>query len=165
MSLTLKAVVKNTALTLIAVNGKTSTLEVKQSLRTLFDEQTLAVNQKDVSNLMAELLNENPDWKRQNNGRYFEYSVETPTIIGLGTSATVVPMATVPASTVQAEIIQNGKVYATNSWIAYNRHNHSHDVVIVPTVTRNEARVLAAQILNTNAANINCRRIERKDKA
>jgi len=102
MSTTTQPIDKNSvmqaALQLIARNGKTTSLEVKQELRA----QGYWAKQSTVSSILQEVQSEQ-NWKKEEAGGHLEYSLPTMTTFK---SARQVAVVNVPLTPLQTDIIQ-----------------------------------------------------------
>lgn len=89
-----KQAVKDTALELIAANGKTTNLEVKEALRT----KGYWATQDEVREFMKVLAGEE-NWARNYAGTHFEYSIKPATTTADTSDSSTTNNATTPVTT------------------------------------------------------------------
>ena len=72
----MKSTIKSTAIYLMSIKGKTSTLEVKNEIHRQKNDPSFVLRQYEVSTAMKQLAQEE-GWKGEFNGTYIEYSLPT----------------------------------------------------------------------------------------
>lgn len=135
----MKSTIKTTALGLMSIYGKATTLEVKNAIHAQRNDPNFVLTQYEVSQLMREIAREE-GWKSDFNGRYIEYSL-------LNVPATSVTATKPVATTTQRTGSANIAVKVTQP--TYSSVNVNHPMVgylsgnpnfYITGLTKNEVR-------------------------